>query len=776
MVRFPRSGQVKAALKQLNHLILVALILLLAYVSRTDAESLTIPPNSVWEEWRFPSGALRLEDGALRPFLFRKDINAARGATVLGAGVNLAGTPALYDGDPESAWSFDADVPVENLWVELDLQQVLPMQQVRIHFHPDSTPLEFFDISLSDGERFIDVANVLVEGSFRYGSSHTFPFNGQHTVTLDLEDEPVRILRFEASRRQEDVRIAEIELIAVGDNLGFDLIDRGGSVEVVAEIVALAGNAAVMFDGDLSTAWRVNPLAKGSSGGGETFGDYRIDLGANYRIDSILLFGEPIAIQPRARHNYANFLSYQFLHSDGSLAPDGTLEWQVLASLPGDQRNLLDVRDFAHHFDPIAIRYLRLLYPTSIGGAIIGGGIDGTSLRLDGLGYVGEFQLFGTGYPERVGLRSPVIDLGSEWNVTTVSWDAEVPTGARMLFRSRSGDEVVEETHYFDSKGKEVTERRYNKLIKSFRGPIEIAISPGAGWSAWSEDYLEPNTPFRSPSPRRFIQIEAEFLSDVADAAATLGDITVEYTRPLAGTAVGEVVPAQTEPGVRRSFSYFVHPTFDRQNLGFDRVLVESTIPMEFGELAIDGQLVDGVEHELVEGGFRLHLPATIDAADLLEIQFDATVFQRTRFHTTLEFDGTGQQLRQAVDPGDAIADLGDDSDFVSLPIKATLFANLTVSSGVFTPNGDGLHDDVTFSFDALRLTSARPILALVYDLQGRQVRRLEQRGVAGHYDLSWDGLDEQGNLSPPGLYLLRVEVVGDAVTGSATRVVGLAY
>ena len=82
----------------------------------------------------------------------------------------------------------------------------------------------------------------------------------------------------------------------------------------------------------------------------------------------------------------------------------------------------------------------------------------------------------------------------------------------------------------------------------------------------------------------------------------------------------------------------------------------------------------------------------------------------------------------------------------------------------------------VTFSFDALRLTSDRPILALVYDLRGRPVRRLGRQGGAGHYDLSWDGLDEQGNLSPPGLYLLRVEIVGDALTGSATRVIGLAY
>ncbi len=42
-----------------------------------------------------------------------------------------------------------------------------------------------------------------------------------------------------------------------------------------------------MFDGNLSTMWRVNPLVKGSSGSGATFGDYRVDLGATYWIDSV---------------------------------------------------------------------------------------------------------------------------------------------------------------------------------------------------------------------------------------------------------------------------------------------------------------------------------------------------------------------------------------------------------------------------------------------------------------------------------------------------------
>ena len=144
-----------------------------------------------------------------------------------------------------------------------------------------------------------------------------------------------------------------------------------------------------MFDGDLSTMWRVNPLAKGTSGGSETFGDYRVDLGATYRIDSVWFLGEPLGVPPRLRHFYANFLSYKVLYSDGSIAPDGSLAWNELVSVPSDQKNLLENRNFNHEFTSTAARYIRLFYPTSEGGGnIIGGGLNSSNARLDGLGLV----------------------------------------------------------------------------------------------------------------------------------------------------------------------------------------------------------------------------------------------------------------------------------------------------------------------------------------------------------------------------------------------------
>ena len=83
-------------------------------------------------------------------------------------------------------------------------------------------------------------------------------------------------------------------------------------------------------------------------------------------------------------------------------------------------------------------------------------------------------------------LRSPVIDLGSDWNITAIDWSADQPSGAQLLLRSRSGDRVIEQNRYFDKNGKEVTEKRYEKLIKSFRGASETTLQPGNGWSTWS--------------------------------------------------------------------------------------------------------------------------------------------------------------------------------------------------------------------------------------------------------------------------------------------------
>ncbi len=251
------------------HLLLMALCTLLLDPAASRAERLSIAPLQIWESWSYPAGALHLDAaGALRPVLISKDINPLAGAAIRGAVAALATAERVFDGDPTTGWSPPTDTPTENWWLEIDLGQVYPVQNIRLHFAETAPALGFFTLSLSKGERFA--------------------FNDLHQIAIDLDDELVQVIRIEATRTIEGTPIlTEITADAFGDNIAFDLIANGGSVDVEAAIVAVAGSPSVMFDGNLSTMWRVNPLVKGSSGSGATFGDYRVDLGATYWIDSV---------------------------------------------------------------------------------------------------------------------------------------------------------------------------------------------------------------------------------------------------------------------------------------------------------------------------------------------------------------------------------------------------------------------------------------------------------------------------------------------------------
>ena len=766
-----------------SRLVSLTLCALTLSTGSTQAERLDIRPADIWDEWTYSPGALHLDGGTLRTVLVGKNTDPLPGATLRGAGAALATAARAFDGDPATGWSPAAGTALEDWWIEIDLGQVLPVQTIRLRFDESAPPLAFFTLSLSKGERFINNANVIVKGTLLYSSSERIAFNEAHELEIDLDNELVQVLRIEATRKIEGAPIlAEIEIEAFGDNIAFDLIAKGGSVTVEAAIVAVAGTPSVMFDGDLSTLWRVNPLAKGSSGGSQTFGDYRIDLGATYWVDSIWILGEPLGIPPRTRHVYANFLSYQILFSDGSIAPDGSLAWRELASVPADPRNLFDKRNFRHDFAPVAARYLRLFYPTSQGGQILGGayaareGEGDSGNRWDGLGLVSEFQVYGEGHPARVLLRSPVIDLGSDWNITALEWRAEAQLGSQFLVRSRSGDQVVEEDHYFDKNGKEVTKRRYERLIKSFRGPIETNLQPAAGWSPWSEAYTTSGTLFRSPSPRRYVQLDVEMLAEDPQAGVTLDELTLVYSRPLAHTALGEVQPTMVTAGEKTEFTYFLRPEFARDSQGFEAIALESSVPLEFLGLQIDDTAVE-VDLEILDAGLRLHLPRRVRDAERVELRFAATVFQNnTRFRAFLELD-SGETLRQQVDPGDAAPELDGIGDAVTLPVDDALLARLDLGSGILTPNGDGINDALKISFDVLKLIEARPIEARIYDLRGRLVRTLSQTaGVAGHYNLAWDGRRDSGKLAPPGLYLFRLQIAGDSTTRTLIRNVGLSY
>ena len=87
------------------------------------------------------------------------------------------------------------------------------------------------------------------------------------------------------------------------------------------------------------------------------------------------------------------------------------------------------------------------------------------------------------------------------------------------------------------------------------------------------------------------------------------------------------------------------------------------------------------------------------------------------------------------------------------------------VSSNPFTPNGDGVNDEVLLQFSVYKVQGDKPLLLEVYSLDGELVQRVEQLvlSTTGSQQVRWDGRGQSGQLMPPGLYVCRVGVEVDA-------------
>jgi hypothetical protein len=744
-----------------------------------EAEQVSFNTRSSWLEWTLPTGAVDIgPTGKIIPAEVRKDINAVLDASDFDGGIRAVGSGArsavdIMDGDLSTGWQPDESAAADAWWIEIDLGRMVTAEKIRIHFAEDAAPMEFFTVRLSSGEQFFTNALVPIAGTIVYGQSQTFGFNEDHNIELQQSHIQVNVIRIEVSQITPGARIAEVEVETIGDNISLGIIERGGSIDLITDLQSVLEGGQLMADGNIVTNWSLNVLHQ-TVIGKDIFNRIIFDLGALYWIDQLRIIGEPIGTAPSRRAREGNFFWYQILGSDGSLAPDGSLRWEEVAFLPSAPENSNVTRNFDHVFPLRKIRYLQHFYPSTEGGDI---GREGTHSSFATFGFVSEYQMYGEGFPAEVDMSSPIIDLDGIKGMTSIDWDAEVLANTRIEIRTRTGNGVNESLTFFDKNGKVVTEKRYNKLIPSFRGAIDTSSAVSDDWSVWSEPYTFSGELFKSPSPRRYAQIEVRLLSDDPAQAPALSALHLNIEDPIALATRGEVFPAQVQPGVEEEFTYFIAPTFGGRSQGFDRLSLHASVPVHFIALEIDGQHID-VQAAVTDEGFALELPSLVRSEGLLKLSFRATVYQnRTRFNAFFGNSSLGEQVRQFVDEGDASATVSSESISVQLPVNSKLLANLTLSTAVLTPNGDGIGDELQIKFDALKLVALRPIHVQVYDLAGRKVRELSGgAGLAQRYSFTWDGRDESAQIVPPGTYLIRIKIEGDSQSETAQRLLPVAY
>ena len=530
---------------------------------------------------------------------------------------------------------------------------------------------------------------------------------------------------------------------------------RGGAISSPQSREDLTG---LLTDGNAETFWRVTRERRpdGTS--------MLIDLGAILPINRIRFQGNPDIF----------LRAYELFVHDGN--PAQLREDRPIAFINQVSANLEQSEAAIDAHIPLQfVRFIRLISRS------------GQEFIIE------EAEVFGDGFAPTGSYLSQVIDLGEAANFGQLRLQTRSDPLTNVVLQTRTGTVPDPKIYYRKTEVFEGEDRQeeailpigspesadeYDDLTSSNKGAIIDNIDE---WSPWSAPYEDFFGAVLSPGNRRYVQFRLLFSSEDARQSALVDSFSFDYSVPtLAEVLTAEVTPATVTLGESNTFSYYIHSTFGPANNGFDRVEIRTPFKATVHSVELDGEPVGFTEADAQDDS-RLAIQLTDDrvteSGQLLHIRFEAmvTVYGTTFFAKV--FDSQTSELGQDVVAGDATPEAEADRLSIQGALRQELVLELRADPPVFSPNGDGINDQLQVSYILLRALSQVPADLSVHDLAGRPVRRLQESGALnGPQYVTWDGLDERGATAPPGLYILRLSI--DTDTGSEERslLVGLAY
>ena len=537
------------------------------------------------------------------------------------------------------------------------------------------------------------------------------------------------------------------------------------------------------------------------------------DMGARFGVNRIRFYPRNAVQKSPATPFQEDFLrAYELFTNDGvNLTREGTQIWNSLV-LERDNRNaVVDVI-----LDPP--RYVQSIRLKSL-----------TQFNWE----IDEFEVYGKGFLPTASYISDIFDAGGPATWIRLRWTEEIagdPALSQVQIRTRTGADDspfvftrslrgkpnAEEIPFsVDDPAREMTRTEFESLPKfDSEGrewePASVQDDL-VNWSPFSTPFSEsvangPASPIVSPSPRRYFQFQVLFQSEDLDAARVLRSLSFDFlVPPLADELIGEIFPRQVEPSISSSFVYAVRPVMQTAGLlGFDTIEISTPARVESIErmeiLDKDGQLVaqrdfTTLEDTAVVDGFQIvsvdddrfsvRVPLIQEDGSQVRIQFRTSVLTYSTNFASSALLSSEPAAAQGITSGE-VAVLGEDDspDFSGTTVlspkvqRVGILARLELEPNPFTPNGDGVNDEIAVRYSLLSLSVSRPVNISIYDLSGRLVRTLHDGPERnGRYeDKGWDGRNDAGESAVPGLYIVRIKAEGDTETDVQARVVSLVY
>jgi hypothetical protein len=766
-----------------------------------SAAELTFDSAADWEAWDIPHGLVSVSGaGDLELVSYRKDINAVEdaptfthatraGGEVSGGIWHAGSSPStarrVIDGDPTTFWQPRADDDLSQWTIEINLGRAVLAKEIQLTF-PDqegARPFRQFAVFVATGASIKSTDDVfkydLVFRTTRpnLATDLRFTIDGRRDTTklldrspdVDLEAESrhrtIQFILIQADDISPDAALAEVAVLAAGDNISLGTLERGG----VFTSGVLTGLPQNMFDGTMDTNAGIVTVTYGGRelrGWEESGVWWEVDLGALFWLDDLYIYnkqrGEALSSFQSDRLNSGS--GFQILSSDGSRTISGGIDYEVLVLEPeGQSQQESELLQFRYLFRPRKIRHL----------------FFHALFDRDWYTHPMEFMLFNDGHPAQVVARSGFIDLGQVQGdlrpkaLRDISWEAELPPNTRMQLRTRSGNDLGAFYTFFNKAGENVTEDKWNSLPKVVRGAVDTSVAVGANWSPWSNEYQTSGEAFKSPSPRRYIQLEVILSTEDRHVGPVLRSLSVEFDDALLREASGSVVPRLVTANVDTGFVYTLVSRSGVGDSGFDILRLGTPGPVIAEDVFVEigGRRVTPLALEARDDSLLITM-ADIIVADSVKIGFRTSVLNNASVVNLDIANSKRPGLWQSVEAAESQSNVVFLSD---LPGSSSLIRGLSMRPGVITPNGDGVNEQLEFEFAVLKVDSDNALIR-IFDLTGRQVAELRDGTGSGVVSFAWAGTDDEGRPVPPGLYLASIEIRSQSGVNRVVRPFAVAY
>ncbi len=520
----------------------------------------------------------------------------------------------------------------------------------------------------------------------------------------------------------------------------------------------------LIFDGDPETAYLGDGHYLRVAGYGPQNKYWVFDFGGRFFIDRIRFF-------PRQQFQFNRFVErFTVGVSDGDPLKEGTREYVV------DWRGSALDFDIVHRVSENTEPFIELAFPEEPIKQLFVEFPENTR----GIWEIAEFEIYGKGAVAQATYTSNIIDLGGPAVLGPIRWGGETPGGSKIDLSIRTGDDDDPNTYWrstfrgeertrFDSRGRPLTLAGYNRLA---RGEQDGITADTENWEFWSVPFEFAAGQGTVPTDRlrRYVQINADFHSN-AETGGRLDYIELAVSiPPVASSLIAEIFPSRVAARTPTLFTYTIDPRLEADDLGFDRLAIDTPERVQGVEAVRIGGVDIAVEtSRLDDDGFEVVLPR-IDrqrSREQIEVYFWAEVFA---FNTV--FSG---RVRDSTRPFEVPQPITVQVDLLNL--DQHIIGTFDLNPAVFTPNGDGVNDQLQIAFDLLYLVNTIDVEIMVYDLAGRAVAQaLRLQAASGHFTSTWNGRDDDTKLLPPGLYMLRLTTKTDEGEEHSQRLISLVY